>query len=188
MTRLIGLLVILIGLAILMGWKLDSQLLKFAFGNVTMKIETAVSFVVAGAMTFFSEPKGQRGIVWGSASAVALIMSNTYNAYYGYFHRTTFGAEIDAEALTVIPGLGSVATMGTFMLLGLAGLISFHRRRPDWIRYAGYVSMTVGIIAMFGYILEAPVLYFYWPEVSTAMAKHTAVLFAITGFGLSRVR
>jgi nitric oxide reductase large subunit len=48
----------------------------------------------------------------------------------------------------------------------------------------GCIVTLIGIIAVGGYIINMPLLYYLVKGFSTAMALHTAILFVILGIGL----
>jgi len=47
----------------------------------------------------------------------------------------------------------------------------------------GVVLGAIGVIAIFGYIINAPNLYYYIEGVNSAIACHTAALFMVLGIG-----
>ena len=74
----------------------------------------------------------------------------------------------------------SLATVASFLLL-----IAAHRTRASWLPMVIYGIISVAVI---GYVLGNPVLYYYWPGVSTAMALPTITIIALlthkaSGFG-----
>jgi nitric oxide reductase large subunit len=52
-----------------------------------------------------------------------------------------------------------------------------------WIFGIGVVVGAIGAVAIVGYIINAPNLYYYIEGVNSAIACHTAALFMVLGIG-----
>jgi hypothetical protein len=52
------------------------------------------------------------------------------------------------------------------------------------IKISGIAVGIIGILAVTGYIINVPLLYYFIEERNSAMACHTAVLFVLLGMGL----
>ena len=52
------------------------------------------------------------------------------------------------------------------------------------LKIIGLIVGSIGAVAVVGYIINAPLLYYYIEGVNSAMACHTAVLFVLLGMGL----
>ena len=48
----------------------------------------------------------------------------------------------------------------------------------------GWIIAVLGLLSIFGYVTNIPQLYYAWEDLSTAMAFHTSILFALLGAGL----
>src|SRR3990172_10710433 len=75
--------------------------------------------------------------------------------------------------------------MVNFILIIVAGMFTFYESRlRKLITPIGYLVLTIGIIAIIGYVVNQPTLYYYIDNVSSAMAIHTAILFVLLGIAL----
>jgi len=88
---------------------------------------------------------------------------------------------------TVTPGRPSVPTMINFMLIALAGIITM--LHPEKLRaklkFIGLIVCLIGTVAVAGYIINSPILYYFIPGMNSAMAFHTALLFVLLGIGFA---
>jgi nitric oxide reductase large subunit len=48
----------------------------------------------------------------------------------------------------------------------------------------GLIVGVIGALAVVGYIINAPLFYYFIAGVNSAMAFHTAILFVLLGMGL----
>jgi len=87
---------------------------------------------------------------------------------------------------SVTPGRPSVATMINFVLIALIGILTVIdiKRLRKVSAIFGVVVVATGSIAVLGYIVNRPLLYFAVLGKSSAMAMHTAILFVFWGIGL----
>ncbi|MFQ5735396.1 MAG: hypothetical protein ACE5GY_00865 [Thermodesulfobacteriota bacterium] len=183
------------GVAVIIGWALDITVFKSVSSSfVSMKFTTALSFFLSGVIlyTITISAEGRRDVAQvilpGAILMVLLIMTTLLTS-------SLLGIESGLEEMfirggphplrTVVPGRPSVVTMFDFILLsacGIASLFSRSKLRP-MLFYVGCLIMLTGVVAVAGYILDSPILY-YSTRSSTAMALHTAVLFCICGWVL----
>ena len=191
-----GSLVSLCGLAVMMGWFFNIGVLKSILPIwVSMKFSTALSFFLSGIMLCsiarFQKKDGDLAvIILPITSTIILLLMMTLLA------STVIGVNVGVEEIfvkesmtavrSVAPGRPSVATMINFILMAIAGfLTSFDFK--GFSKNLTTIGATVGLIgavAVLGYILNQPLLYFMVPGKSSAMACHTAILFVIWGLGL----
>ena len=187
-ARLISILVILTGLAVLFGWAFDIQVLKSVLPNlVTMKANTALAFILAGlSLRLFSKkPKHFIGRI--CALAVALIGILTLSEY---LFGLNFGIdqllfkEASNAVFTSSPGRMAPATAFNFFLSGLALLFLDTQTRKGF-RPSQFLILIQGLISLLsflGYLYNVKAFYHF--GYYTAMAVHTTVLFLILFIGL----
>ena len=76
--------------------------------------------------------------------------------------------------------------MINFILIGLACI--FMLLNPDKYRLKlsliGVLVAAVGMIALIGYGIDVPLLFYYIEGINSAIAFHTAALFVLLGIGL----
>ncbi len=193
-SRLIALLVIGGGLLVMLGWLFDISLLKSFFPELaTMKFTTALCFVSAGIILLFFSlhdtdrfPEVSKVIVLSGALVIFTLVVTVFVA--GLFDIRTglenfFVSEIEVLDPS-IPGRPSTGTLVGFLLIvaeTVMILVRSHKSVSILVCSIGIAA--IGIIAIFGYIFEFPALYWGTQYLSTAMAPHTALLFALLGTG-----
>ncbi|MBA4422729.1 MAG: hypothetical protein C0390_06445 [Syntrophus sp. (in: bacteria)] len=196
LTILISLLVIAAGTAVMIGWVIDIPLLKsISPAWVSMKFTTALSFFLSGALLFLlvkirrDESEIARMILPAVAFMILLVMTAHLASLF-------LGAPLGVETMfieekgkawyTVTPGQPCLLTIVNFILVALTGIgaILNLSRLSGYLRWIGGVVSAVGATALLGYVTGLPWLYFFIPGFSSAMAIHTAVLFAVLGAGL----
>jgi uncharacterized membrane protein len=97
-----------------------------------------------------------------------------------------FVHEKEGAIKTVLSGRPSAVTMTDFVLIAIAGIITlFHRKNiGKFLFWIGLAVSITGAIAILGYLIDQPILYYSIENINTAMAAHTALLFLIIGIGL----
>ncbi len=141
---------------------------------VTMKPVTALSFIVASlAMIFHVHQKPRsRDFLAGWFSLIAMGAVSAW-----YYH---------SEAINILPAFNdplyfslaqNVPSWATVALFLIFSLSFFRRNKKPW----GWAMMLVSGTALIGYAADIPSLYFYIPDISTAMAFPTAVFFLHQG-------
>jgi len=186
----------LAGLAVLAGWWFQVPLLKSILpGVVSMKPNTALAFVLAGAALALlaGPPVSPRRARAGQLLAllVVLIGGLTLGEFvFGWrlgIDELLFKDEPSAVA-TLIPGRMAPSTAGCFVLLGLAltGIGWEPRRgfRPaEWL---ALVVVAVGLVSLVEYAIGQPILYSF--SQYTRMAVHTAGAFLALSAGVMLAR
>jgi hypothetical protein len=101
-----------------------------------------------------------------------------------------FVRETEDAVKTTTPGRPSVGTMINFILVAIAGILTLFdmKKLGQKIYVIGSIILVIGSLAVLGYVLSMPFLYYSVEGFSTAMALHTAILFIITGAGFSLFR
>lgn len=195
LSQIISCVSICIGLIVCIGWILDIPSLKSIIPNeVTMKFSTSISFIFSGVTIYFISRynEGKTGIaqiiVPVSGFIVFLFMATLLT---GYIFGITSGIEQlfvreNSDAVkTLHAGMPSFPTTVNFILIIVAGMLAFSESRlKKWVTPIGYIISTIGIIAIMGYVINQPVLYYYIDNVNSAMAIHTSILFVMLGVAL----
>jgi len=183
------------GFAVMLGWIFDVSALKSISPDwVSMKFDTAVSFFLSGIL-LYSIVKAHNGefdkaqIVISITSLLIILMmgtlffSSVLNVHTGV--EDLFIKKPDTSPTTIVSGRPSFPTILNFVLMASAGIftiLGIEKARLK-MKIIGYAVGIIGLSAAAGYIINAPVLYYYLPGVNCAMACHTAVLFVISGIG-----
>ena len=198
---MIALLVALAGLAVMVGWIFDISWLKSIRPDwVTMKFTTAFSFFFSGITLYYVSRLrfGHSTVAFAVLPASLLIITLTMvtflvsavlDIYVGI--ESLFVVETADAVETALPGRPSVGTMVTFLLIASAGFIAMFKpaNLPRQLLTLGCLVFLAGLLAVLGYILDMPLLYYYvHGGISTAMALHTGILFICLGIGLIRLK
>jgi PAS domain S-box-containing protein len=188
--------VVLVGGLVLVGWMFDLTVLKSVVpAGVTMKANTAVAFLLAGAALGLlrAEPVGPRfrRLAQGCAAAVALVGLVTLAEY-------AFGRDLGIDQLlfreppgatgTSSPGRMAPTAALNFGLVGLALLLLDVQTRRGH-RPAEVLALTaawVALLALVGYAYG--VTFLHTLAASTQMALPTALTFIVLGVGLLLAR
>lgn len=162
----IGSLSVIVMLSWVVGFTFFTNLNK---DFVTMKFGTAFVFLVSCLMLshktlekFFS------GVI------VTIAFSIVMSVYCLDNNICFFPSFETAPILTYKPGLPSIGTVICFLLVAIS---VFVERRE----IGSAINLFAGI-SILGYLLDMPLLYFYIPNFSTAMAVHTAIFFIHIGY------
>lgn len=154
------------------GWVFDRPFLK-SFGNpqhfVTMKPMTLYCFYLIGIAIMFNELKYDR-IKSFSLMLVGIIILNAYIYFFFDFSLLPV-IDNDSAVLSVKKNMPSVMTTIAFALSSI-GLC--------FKRFTTTCYKTMGAICapnLIGHIFSIPTLQYYWPDISTAMAISTCILF-----------
>lgn len=173
-------LVILVGTLVLLGWGIDSLVLKSVIpGLVAMNPATASCFIFAGAsLLFFKEASKKRLVALGkiAASAVMLVGLLRIVAYFTpwdfridqiFFHRK-LGANVMAPN-----------TAWNFFLTGIGLLtLDVKNKAALWLNQALMAAaLLTSFLAIIGYVYSIQALYNVTSYIP--MALNTAVTFAL---------
>lgn len=191
-TRALAAGVLALGFLVCLGWALGVESFKSVVpGLVTMKLATALSFVLCGIGCVFATKERWAydslavGIIGTSAVAVLSIML----VLALNLHELEFQG--DSNVQTVKPGEPSFGTMIGFVLVSF-GMLSLPfngtGRFATFRRVLGPIVSILGVVALVGYALGLPSMYYYWPDRSTGMAVHTSVGFVALGYVIAHLR
>ncbi len=185
LSRAASVIVMLVGFLVLVGWAFDFATLKSVFpGMVTMKVNTALAFILAGGSLWLRQTKrtDQRAyrLAQGCAGAVVLIGALTLSEYLlgrGLGIDQLLFQESSAAVGTSNPGRMAPNTALNFLLIGIA-LLSLDletRRGHRPAQFLTIVAALVSLLALTGYAYG--VASFYGIATYTRMALHTTVAF-----------
>lgn len=199
-ARILSIIVIIGGAIVMAGWILDIEVLKSILPVwVTMKFSTALSFFLSGITlyfitSFFEKRADLVQIALSLTTLMILLLMATLLVSTFLDVRTgvedLFVRETEDAVKTTTPGRPSVGTMINFILVAIAGILTLFdmKKLGQKIYVIGSIILVIGSLAVLGYVLSMPFLYYTVEGFSTAMALHTAILFIITGAGFSLFR
>ncbi|MDP3353534.1 MAG: CHASE3 domain-containing protein, partial [Flavobacteriaceae bacterium] len=179
------------GLIVLIGWQLGSdQLQTFGFGGVSMKANTAFSFLFSGLALFFMQGKSNsfnlflaRTLSLATILLGALVLSQyLFNINLG-IDELLFKDVKDAID-TTHPGRMSPNTALNFVLLGCTLLLMSFRKTKKWMILVFFITVisSISILGLFGHILGLTEMTGFASY--TKMAANTSVIFIILVLGI----
>jgi hypothetical protein len=187
-------LAVFVGVLVLFGWWFDVARLKSVFsGLVTMKANTAMGFILAGASLWTASARRRLpGVVSRFCGGGVLLLGGLVLAEY------LSGADFGIDQLLFrdithlpgdIPGRMALSTAACFAALGGALVLLSREKRGSVVacHVLAAVPILVGGAALvsYGYEIEA----FLRIKLNyTPMALHTAVVFVVLGLGVVSAR
>lgn len=184
--------VLVAGLSVVAGWVFDIGILKSVLPNhVEMKFVTALSFIAAGIILYSVAEERQESsfvvqtILPAAILTILILMATLFVASVfgiGTSIDSSFIKEPAGAVHTVIPGRPTMPTMFSFILIAIAGILfSFGFRKQ--LFPLGVSVAIIGGIAVVGYIINRPLMYYFIAGKTTAIAFNTAILFVVIGIG-----
>ncbi|MBU0665286.1 MAG: methyl-accepting chemotaxis protein [Proteobacteria bacterium] len=195
-VKILGSIVIVSGIIVLTGWAIDSAILKCLMpGGVSMKIFTALCFILSGvalivmAYRFEGRLNLSHSVLPIVSITMLLIMATLFASPILGFRiaiEDFFTKEMQDTVMTVAPGMPSMGTALNFIFIAVASLLTLFnvRKLRAKLSLLGWTVVALGGLALLGYLLKMPLLYYYLHGLSTAMALNTALLFIMVGAGL----
>jgi len=194
--RILSAAVIVIGIVVIIGWIMDIHPLTSIMPTwVTMKFSTAVSFLMSGIVVMLmNEYRNNNSefariflfapliiILFFMATLLVTTLMGTSSGVSALFVKEDPGAIGSVKA-----GTPSVGTMINFLLIigvGFASLL-VDKKYKKYSFISGAIVLVLGIIALIGYTITEPTLYYQVEGFSGAMAIHTAIAFCLLGIGI----
>ncbi len=188
-----------LGALVLLGWTLDIPGLKSVVPQfVTMKANTALSFLLCGTLLWFARrgPAEARGAANLAAQAVAVgVIALAVLTLSEYLFSWNAGTDLllfheaPGTAGTFSPGRMAPDTTVAFVAAGSA-LLLLLRRAPErqrslalpFIELAGGLVMAIGLLSLFGYAAKVETAH-RWTNL-TGVALHTTTGLVVLGAGL----
>ncbi|PIR20676.1 MAG: hypothetical protein COV45_05060 [Deltaproteobacteria bacterium CG11_big_fil_rev_8_21_14_0_20_47_16] len=185
-ARYAGVLIVLVGCAVLAGWIFNIEVLKSVFpGFATMKVNTAICLIVAGLGIRLQ--MSQNVIVqWGArlcglfVSLIGAVSLSEYIWNWNAHIDTLFYDSIVAESFQVAPhGRMSITTAVMSTLMGISLFAANTRFRSLIMLNVGTALLvaTFSLLATAGYFYGASSLYSFGPYATVAL--HTALSFLV---------
>lgn len=176
------------GALVLIGWATGTQSLTLVMpGTVTMKIATAVCFVLAG-IAYGIMARRRRGPLADLVASSAIMALSTVMGSLLFSAAThqpsVFDHAEQGALLSAREGRPSICTMLAFLVVASGG-IAWMADRFRVTEWAGRIVALMGIVALTGYVVGWPPLYCYFEGGSSAMAVHTAALLVVLGVSVA---
>ena len=189
LSRAAGVLLALLGALVLLGWRLDVPILMGPGPGITMKANTAIAFILAGASLLLVEP-GRRWPAFARTGQMLALGAGAIGAATLSQHLFGWNLGIDELLFTEAPGAAATMSPGrmgppaalSFLLAG-SSLLLVHARRSDGL--VQLASAAIGLIALLGITGYAyGVEPLYGVARITGIALHTAVALGVMSLGL----
>ena len=196
LIKILSIVVIGVAVAVTIGWIYDIDILKQISPTwVTMKLSTALSFLSSGFILYLMNDLRKRN------SELARLLLPSPTIFVLFFMGILLVSSLidvrtgiedlfvreDEAVKSVTPGRPSLGTMVSFMLIVVASLASLrnHVTLDKQLSIIGLTIAVTGGLAIVGYIVDLPTLYYAVEGWSTAMALHTAIMFVLLGTGIA---
>jgi signal transduction histidine kinase len=191
-SRAAGTIVIAIGCVVLIGWTFNVGILKSVLpGFVTMKANTALAFVLAGASLLAAAHRDRRDTqtrIYAALVAVfgLLALSEYVFGWDLHVDQLFFRDPVAPEVGPYIPGRMAPASAVLFLLTGGA-LLQLDSRLGSWpSQVLSFIVLGGSLFPLVGYLYGIEAMYKMGPYWSVAL--QTAVCFALMGAGLMLAR
>lgn len=185
--------IITLGLIVLLGWMFNIQLLKTVLpGYVSMKINTAICFVLVGSI-FAALVNGKWNIYCKLISfflilfGIASLSQNIFNWDLG-IDQLIMADDDPLNNYYSSPGRPSQTSALCFSLIGFAftGINSINNNLKLIAQYCLHVVTLFSFIAIVGYLFNVPA--FYKLSFFASMAIHTSFAFFVLSIGVSFIQ
>jgi len=196
LVRILSITIGLIGLTVILGWIFGIDVLESLVQNtVTMKFSAAVSFLMSGIMLYLINDSRSRNSELARIllpAPIMVVMFYMVTLLVSTFTRIPSGIEDlfvmeKAGAVgSLLPGVPSVATMVSFLLIVSASVLSLLRyeKQGREIPIMGGMICAISVTALLGYAANVSLMYYMVPRISSGMAIHTAITFLLVGVAL----
>ncbi|OFY02668.1 MAG: hypothetical protein A2W89_04090 [Bacteroidetes bacterium GWE2_42_39] len=192
LSQVASLTAVAVGILVMIGWFFDIPILKsLNVGFVSMKVNTAFCFILAGLSLYLFHHTTRSGKSRMLARALALLLI-IIGLLTTFEYILNIDAGIDQLLMhemqgtpgTYSPGRMALNTAICFLLIGLSLLAIDVKTRRENI-FSQLISMAlafVNLLSLFGYAFNVSDLYKYANY--TSMALHTAATFFILSIGI----
>jgi len=208
-AKLLSLVVIIGGIAAMLGDMLDITILKSISSQWrSIRFITAVGFILSGATVYFiiralegEFDKAQVALSLTSFTLVLIMGVSFFATVLGLSGVEDLSIRRAPEGDKNVPGLllffvsgektiilgrpAMLAILNFLLIAAAAILVMWKIKNPQpKLKIIGFVVGLIGATALLGYIINVPFLYNFLQGQGSAMACPTAILFVLVGFAL----
>lgn len=189
--KIISLVIGVEAMLVMLGWIFGFDLLTRIFPKqgINMAFTTALMFLLSVIGIYFLNKITTENeftlspIILSGITLIILLMNITIliSSLMGVQTglENLFVRQQDLVVLNnIVAGLPALPTMFCFIFLGLASIFSLLKYRKN-IKVFGYAIFIVSFIALIGYILKTPVLYYKFNPSAIPMAFNTSLSFVL---------
>lgn len=193
-----SLLIALEAILVMLGWILGiNSLTRFVPTGINMAFITALLFCLSALSLFLTADilSGTDNhfapIILSGISLVIFLV--TITIYIGSLFEITTGFEnlfirsdVSGQSLEFVAHTSAFSTLICFFLVGISNIfvVNWGSIPTRNIIIIGSLVFFAGVIALSGYVLDLPFLYYKFSSSAVPMALNTAILFIILGLGL----
>lgn len=190
-SKIIAIITIAVGIIVACGWIFNVvELTSFLPNTVTMKFNTAMSFILSGVSLYFVA-RIREGDLTKSHIVLPITIMITFllmvSTVLSIFINVQIGidtvlVEEKSGILTATPGRPSLGTIACFIVMIPIFMSALYSKLLAKIStISGLVILSLGGIGIIGYVVGQPFMYYYVEGTSTAMAPITSALFVLLG-------
>ena len=183
--------VIFVSLLVMFGWLFNISLLKSINGlwpNMTFISASCFffsGFVLYGISKFvFGNRSDNNQIFIFFLTIILLLVLATYIISFELNSSGIEYFELDGSVFRDL-GIPSVGSIYGFVIIILASLSVLFKRYKNMLMFCGLLLFLLGLIAIFGYLLGDPRLYYSFPSLNNhyllGMAFRSSILFILQG-------
>jgi PAS domain S-box-containing protein len=191
LPKIAGVFSILIGILVMIGWIINSNVLKSVFQEmVTMKPNTALCFILSGAALRLLEDKKYAGILRKiglifsiAVFAIGFLIVCEYSFGFDFgIDYVLFKEKVSAEPIQW-GGRMSVISAASFGMIGISlFLLNFRNKNIRFLSQIIVLFIAVYSLIIFaGFIYEVKSLYAF--PIKSAIALHTTITFFVLSVG-----
>ncbi|MEK6820949.1 MAG: hypothetical protein AABY11_00940 [archaeon] len=195
-VRCVSALAIVVGTLVMAAWVFQVPFLKsFIFDVITMKFRTALCFLFSGIIlyTMTARMDGRKNLkkylLLIFSALILLIMIPSFIAistgsYFDAF-RPILLLSSDYSIEETYLEMPSIGTIIAFIFIGLSStfVYAFPAYSRFFLLYAGSIVHFLATIAIIGFLIRSPLLYYEIQHISAGMSLHAAILFLLLGIG-----
>lgn len=182
-SNILSMLVILVGVMVLIGWMGHIDFLKSISPNwVSMKANTAISFILCGAIIILLKANNRKPKL--AVFLAAMVMLIAVVALLQYFFKIDFKVDelffkdYRAPVFTDSPERQSPVSAICFFIFSLTIISAYKKTTPPlFLQYGNLLFLMVAFVSLLGYILNNSKLFAL--KGSSNMAFHTAIAFIL---------
>ena len=186
--RFLSFFVVLVGILVVVSWIFDIGFLKGILSGLGLMMDftSSLCFIASGIVLYstIEENKESSFLVQAILPAVILlILLDEAIVFISYI----FGFSGGLNNIFISEKAGtathiSISSMLNFILIAIAGIFTYVGFKKYFF-YLGAVITFIGGVAILGYFINQPFLYYSIVGINTKMAFNAAILFVLIGIG-----
>lgn len=184
-SRILSIIIFSLGMAVFIGWLFDIELLKSLHPDfVSMKFNTAISFILAGMSVFIMSLSRTRPVYYILIIFISIIFLISILTIFQYLIGINMGIdelfflEKQGAVMTYSPGRMALNTALSFIVISMA-ILSAILKKYHISQLLSIFLFLFSLLHIIGYIFKVPEVLRI--SIFTGMALHTAFGFGLLG-------